>query len=86
MMRPNSYPEVQPADPADSSASALQAVQVALDRRDNGGDASSTGDEEAGQRRWSTALVKHSVTRHGPTSDVPTRHGPTSDVPTRHGR
>ena len=45
MMRPTSYPEVLPADPADSSASALQAVQVALDRRDNGGDASSTGDE-----------------------------------------
>jgi hypothetical protein len=28
----------QPADTADSSAFALRAVQVALDRRDNGGD------------------------------------------------
>jgi hypothetical protein len=28
----------QPADNADSTASALRAVQVALDRRDNGGD------------------------------------------------
>jgi len=45
MMRPNSHPEVLPADQADSSASALQAVQVALDRRDNGGDARSAGDE-----------------------------------------
>ncbi len=45
MIRPNSYPEVQPADPADVSASALHAVQVSLDRRDNGGDASAAGDE-----------------------------------------
>lgn len=44
MMR-HSYPEVQPADPADTSASARKAVQVALDRRDNGGDARDTGDE-----------------------------------------
>ena len=29
----------QPTDPADDAARALQAVQVALDRRDNGGDA-----------------------------------------------
>jgi hypothetical protein len=45
MMRPNSYPEVLQADQADPSASALQAVQVALDRRDNGGDAAAAGDE-----------------------------------------
>ncbi len=38
-------PDVQPADSATSSASALQAVQVALDRRDNGGD-TQTGDDE----------------------------------------
>jgi len=44
-MRLVTYPEVQPADPAHRSASALHAVQVALDRRDNGGDASSAGDE-----------------------------------------
>lgn len=30
---------VAPADPEVTSASALHAVQVALDRRDNGGDA-----------------------------------------------
>jgi hypothetical protein len=29
----------QPADTAEDAARALQAVQVALDRRDNGGDA-----------------------------------------------
>jgi hypothetical protein len=45
MMRPNSYPEVPPPDQADPSASALHAVQVALDRRDNGGDAAAAGDE-----------------------------------------
>lgn len=44
-MKPRTQDEVQPADPADSSASARQAVQVALDRRDNGGDARSAGDE-----------------------------------------
>jgi hypothetical protein len=45
-MRPapyqGSYPEARPLAPADPevmSASALHAVQVALDRRDNGGDA-----------------------------------------------
>ena len=38
-MRSEYYPEVRPADPAVTSASALHAVQVALDRRDNGGDA-----------------------------------------------
>ncbi len=32
-------PVVPPADPAKSSAPALRAVQVSLDRRDNGGDA-----------------------------------------------
>jgi hypothetical protein len=45
VMRQRSYPQVKPADPAASSASALQAVQVSLDRRDNGGDAH-TGDDE----------------------------------------
>ena len=45
MMRPNSYPEVLQADQADPSASALRAVQVALDRRDNGGDAAAAGKE-----------------------------------------
>jgi hypothetical protein len=37
--------EVRAADPAVTTASALHAVQVALDRRDNGGDAGSAGDE-----------------------------------------
>lgn len=41
MMSPTSYPEVQRADQAHVSATAQHAVQVALDRRDNGGD---TGD------------------------------------------
>jgi len=45
VMKLRTYPEVQPADPADSSASAQHAVQVALDRRDNGGDARSAGHE-----------------------------------------
>jgi hypothetical protein len=40
-----SYPEVRAADPAVTTASALHAVQVALDRRDNGGDAASAGDD-----------------------------------------
>ena len=40
-----SYREVKAADPAVTTASALHAVQVALDRRDNGGDARSAGDE-----------------------------------------
>jgi hypothetical protein len=40
VMRPRAYQEVQPADQADTTASAQRAVQVALDRRDNGGDAS----------------------------------------------
>ena len=34
----------QPADSADAAARALQAVQVALDRRDNGGDAATASD------------------------------------------
>jgi hypothetical protein len=40
-----SYREDRAADPAVTTASALHAVQVALDRRDNGGDARSAGDE-----------------------------------------
>ncbi|HEX6933102.1 MAG TPA: hypothetical protein VF162_13230 [Streptosporangiaceae bacterium] len=61
-MVPVSYPEVRAADPAPrgrsggssprdqavTTASALHAVQVALDRRDNGGDAGPAGDEQAG--------------------------------------
>jgi hypothetical protein len=39
------HQEVRAADPAVTAASALRAVQVALDRRDNGGDARSAGDE-----------------------------------------
>jgi hypothetical protein len=44
-MKPETQPETQPADTADASACALRAVQVALDRRDNGGDARTTGDQ-----------------------------------------
>jgi hypothetical protein len=58
-MVPVTYPEVRAADPQPrgvrggssprdrtvTTASALHAVQVALDRRDNGGDARSAGDE-----------------------------------------
>jgi hypothetical protein len=44
-MRTMSYPEVRPADPAVTAASALHAVQVALDRRDNGGEPGAAGDE-----------------------------------------
>ncbi len=44
-MKPRTQHEVQPADPAYSSDSARRAVQVALDRRDNGGAAASAGDE-----------------------------------------
>ena len=44
-MRTMSYPEVRPADPAVTAASAQHAVQVALDRRDNCGDAGAAGDE-----------------------------------------
>jgi hypothetical protein len=43
--RGRSHLEVRAADPAVTTASALHAVQVALDRRDNGGDAGSAGDE-----------------------------------------
>ncbi len=35
----NMYPWDQPADASDEATEAVQAVQVALDRRDNGGDA-----------------------------------------------
>lgn len=41
---PDSYSPNQPADSPDSAARALQAVQVALDRRDNGGDGRTTAD------------------------------------------
>ena len=34
------YPWDQPADAGEEATEAVQAVQVALDRRDNGGDAS----------------------------------------------
>jgi hypothetical protein len=40
----DTYTPSQPADGADDAARALQAVQVALDRRDNGGDAASASD------------------------------------------
>ncbi|HEX2321978.1 MAG TPA: hypothetical protein VHJ18_23605 [Streptosporangiaceae bacterium] len=43
--RGRTHLEVRAADPAVTTASALHAVQVALDRRDNGGDAGSAGDE-----------------------------------------
>jgi hypothetical protein len=33
------YPWNKPADAADDTGEAVEAVQVALDRRDNGGDA-----------------------------------------------
>jgi hypothetical protein len=35
----DSHPSAHPADSADDAQRALQAVQIALDRRDNGGDA-----------------------------------------------
>ena len=40
----DSYPSSQPADSADDAQRALHAVQVALDRRDNGGDAGVASD------------------------------------------
>jgi hypothetical protein len=40
----DSNPWNQPADSGDDARRALQAVQVALDRRDNGGDAGSARD------------------------------------------
>jgi hypothetical protein len=50
VMRQGTYPRVkyrhsEPDDSATSSASALQAVQIALDRRDNGGDVHTSDDE-----------------------------------------
>ena len=45
VMRQRRYPQDQPADSATSSVSALHAVQVALDRRDNGGDAHAADNE-----------------------------------------
>ncbi|HXP18126.1 MAG TPA: hypothetical protein VN840_00640 [Streptosporangiaceae bacterium] len=50
-MKPESYLPTQPAlaqpaDTADASASALWAVQVALDRRDNGGDTHPASEQE----------------------------------------
>jgi hypothetical protein len=44
-MKPETYPPAQPADSADPAGPALRAVQVALDRRDNGGDASAISDQ-----------------------------------------
>ncbi|HUC57819.1 MAG TPA: hypothetical protein VMA95_10480 [Streptosporangiaceae bacterium] len=44
-MRQRTYPQVKPADPAATSASALQAVQRSLDLRDNGGDTHVADDE-----------------------------------------
>jgi hypothetical protein len=40
----DSNPWNEPTDSADDTRRALQAVQVALDRRDNGGDAGSASD------------------------------------------
>jgi hypothetical protein len=40
----DSMPANHPADSADNLQRALQAVQTALDRRDNGGDAGTHGD------------------------------------------
>jgi hypothetical protein len=44
-MRKHRYPEDQSADSSGSNASALHAVQVALDRRDNGGDGHAADNE-----------------------------------------
>jgi hypothetical protein len=44
-MRQRSYPQAKTAGSAAPSTPALQAVQVALDRRDNGGDARADDDE-----------------------------------------
>jgi hypothetical protein len=41
---PDSYPRNRHADSADDLQRAIQAVQVALDRRDNGGDAAAASD------------------------------------------
>jgi len=40
----DSHPSPHPADGADDARRALQAVQIALDRRDNGGDAGAPRD------------------------------------------
>ena len=40
----DTYPWNEPADSADDAQQALQAVQFALDRRDNGGDAGAARD------------------------------------------
>jgi hypothetical protein len=40
----DTYPWNEPADSADAAQRALQAVQFALDRRDNGGDAGADRD------------------------------------------
>ncbi len=40
----DSHPASHPADSADDGRRALQAVQIALDRRDNGGDAGASRD------------------------------------------
>ena len=40
----DSHPASHPADSADDARRALQAVQIALDRRDNGGDAGTSRD------------------------------------------
>jgi hypothetical protein len=42
-MKPETNPPAQAADTS-STADALRAVQVAMDRRDNGGDARATSD------------------------------------------
>ncbi len=44
-MRQRSYRQVKSDDSTNPSASALHAVQVALDRRDNGGDANTDDDD-----------------------------------------
>jgi hypothetical protein len=44
-MKPETYPLTQSADPAYPVGPALRAVQVALDRRDNGGDVSAINDQ-----------------------------------------
>jgi hypothetical protein len=48
-MRSPASTEVQPADPDETTASAQHAVQVALDRRDNGGDAGDAASAEHGR-------------------------------------
>ena len=40
----DSHPSGHPADSPDDAQRALQAVQIALDRRDNGGDAAAPRD------------------------------------------